>query len=472
MRHLPLIGLLLLAPLAWGLAPGNGRPGVQARESADPPRVVVRVGAKRLVKGYLELEDESVIIVRTLDGDLERFIKPRVTRITHLLDASEHPACVVHLTSGERREGVLIEDEFDHVTLEIEGIRSRFPREVVEHVSPAPTFEERYQRYKESIEGRQPSRHLALCQWLVDERQYALAQKELAELQTYADGPTVRRLINLVDAQLSLEREAEQRQIDAPPRTTNQEQEAGPVDLADLLPDELITAEGANLIRVYEIDFENPPRVSVSPEARRKLIEQYATHALMPASQSERNALFRSPAIDVVRLMFDMRARDLYADIEVESEPRALNLFRQRVHNAWLMNHCASTQCHGGLKGGRLFLHRRNHRNERVWLTNLLILERLEIDPAWPLINYEQPTDSLLLQHALPTELARVPHPPVEGWKPVLTPQTRGLMEDAIEWIESMMQPRPSYPVDYEPPVLVIDAESGDAAEAGERVDR
>jgi hypothetical protein len=156
--------------------------------------------------------------------------------------------------------------------------------------------------------------------------------------------------------------------------------------------------------------------------------------------------------------------------VEVLSEPYALNLFREDVHNTWLMNGCATSRCHGGLQGGRLFLHRENHRDERVRSTNLLILERLRLEGQPPLVNYEEPMMSLLVQHALPRNRARLPHPDVPGWRPVFTPIAQPLLERTIAWIEAMMQPRPEYPIDYDPPAL--DPAPPPGERAGERVPR
>ena len=175
----------------------------------------------------------------------------------------------------------------------------------------------------------------------------------------------------------------------------------------------------------------------------------------MPKGQTK---LFRDAAdqpLSVLRLLFELRARELYGEVEVLTEPRALNLFRQRVHNSWLINNCATTRCHGGLNAGRFFLHRRGYKDKRVRYTNLLILDRLELDPDRPLIDYDEPRESLLIQHALSRDLARRPHPDVRGWRPVFTKANSRLLEDAILWIQSMLnQPRPEYPIEFEPPML------------------
>ena len=62
----------------------------------------------------------------------------------------------------------------------------------------------------------------------------------------------------------------------------------------------------------------------------------------------------------------------------------------------------------GGLDGGRLFLHRRNHKNEQVRYTNLLILERWNATQR-PLIDYATPANSLLVQYAPPAQGSPIP---------------------------------------------------------------
>ena len=77
------------------------------------------------------------------------------------------------------------------------------------------------------------------------------------------------------------------------------------------------------------------------------------------------------------------------------------------------------------------------------------------MDPQWQLINYDEPTMALIIQYGLPRTLARKPHPDVRGWKPVFTRSNQRLLQDTIKWIEAMLQPRPDYPVSYEPPQLL-----------------
>ena len=98
----------------------------------------------------------------------------------------------------------------------------------------------------------------------------------------------------------------------------------------------MLTFDDVNLIRVYELDFDRPPKVAVAPETIRQMIERYGANSVIPASQLEQRALYRADPLEIVEMLFTLKARDLYPQVDVISEPFALNLFRRRVHNAWL----------------------------------------------------------------------------------------------------------------------------------------
>ena len=453
--------LLVLLCGLWLVTMTSGQ--AAAPEDRPPQRVVLRVNRNTEIAGHIALEDSDTITIRNLKGEVESFPKSRISQIVRLVEPEPGQSGLVYMRDGGTREGVIIEDAFDHVLLEIEGIRAKLRRDVVSHVVLQPTFDERYAKAKSSLQPGMYDAHLTLCQWLFEHRRYELAQKELLELLNQIEMAEARKLLKIVQAQLAIASPPPPAPIQPAegPQAENQaegnEDRSGPVYAADLMPSEILSRDDVNIMRVYEIDFDHPPKVLIKPEAVRTLIEKYGTSKLIPASQAGRNAMFRAAAdspLDIVRLMFELKSRDLYPLVEVNSEPHALNMFRLRVHDTWLMNNCATSSCHGGPYAGPLFLHRRNYKDDRVRYTNLLILERLEMDPGWPLINYEKPEDSLIIQYGLPRELARKPHPDVTGWKPAFSPSNQKLRENAVEWIQTMMQPRPDYPVQYEAPRL------------------
>jgi len=430
--------ILMLATL--GFAQGTGQ-----TDDAPAVRVILHIGRDQVVMGHVTLEDDDVIVVRHLDDRLESYSKRRMLKIIRLVDPEPGQMGVVVLNGGQKRVGVIVEDTFDHVIVNIDGIRTKLVRKAVDHVILRPTFDQQYENYRSS--ARTPRQRLQLCQWLVDERRYVLASEELAELVREHPGPDSIQLLNIVKAQLALTRRA--------PTPEPVEPAAGGADDDEtVLPAEILSFEDVNLMRVYEIDFDRPPQVAVDPATIRTMIELYGTSSVIPASELDRRALYRAEPIEIVEVLFTLKARKLYPEVNVITEPYALNLFRRRVHNAWLLNTCATARCHGGVDAGRFFLHRRRHKDERVRYTNLLILQRLEVDPQWPLVNYDEPMMSLIVQYGLPRHLARRPHPDVSGWKPVFGRGGQRMLRDTVTWIESMMQPRPEYPVEYEPPRL------------------
>jgi hypothetical protein len=220
-----------------------------------------------------------------------------------------------------------------------------------------------------------------------------------------------------------------------------------------MLPKDLLSNADVNLVRVYEIDFKDPPRMTVSPEGVRQLILRYGSSALVPADSQARNALYSKSGTELAHLLFDLKARDLYGYIEVDEDPASIAKFRTRVHNSWLIGNCATSRCHGGVDAGRFFLYTGNAKDQRIRYTNLLTLLNFKVDGK-PMVNFEDPPNSLLIQYAMPRTTARYPHPDVKGWKPIFGNSTPQLMQDTLDWIRSMYQPRPEYPVKYIPPNL------------------
>jgi hypothetical protein len=444
------LGLILMIHVLAGQATGQEPPPpTQTADEAPRPRVVVYITRNRQVQGYLELETDEVIVVRDVNKPNEKpesFPKARIMQLVRLVEPQPGQQGQVFLRNGEVRDGVIIEDAFTHVTVEIEGIRARLKREDVHYVVLEPTIEQRYQEFKADLRPGMPEQHLMLCQWLFDAKRYQLCQQELDELLALSPNTTgAIRLKGVVEAQLKL---ANGRMAD-PAATSTKPQRAPRVDSRH--PGQVLTHADVNLIRVFEIDFKRPPKVSIEPDGIRELIHRFGASPLIPATAAERTAMLRAEKLDIVRLMFELRARELYPQIDVLTEPYALNLFRQRVHDGWLMNNCATSQCHGGPHAGDLYLHRRGFKDERVRYTNLLILERLELEENLPLIDYENPESSLIVQYGMPRIEARHPHPDVKGWKPVFSKASRRMYDDTMTWINSMMQPRPDYPVRFDP---------------------
>ncbi len=430
-------------------------PATEGTPDSTPERVYLWVDRYEELGGFVVEEDHDLLTIRAADGSIRSFPKNRLHRIIRLNDIKEARPGIVELRDGTLLAGQLVTDTFDEVVIRIEGVTTKLPRASVVQTRLDLTLEEKYERFREMIEPDQYTRRFELAAWLFEEEAYQLARAELVEIVAKSKLPRAIELLRLVDAQLILEADAGRSTSPSPldGRTTRDDRSTGPVDLRDLLPQEIISADDVNIMRVYEIDFRRPPRMHVSPDTIREILEKYGASPLIAADSAGRTALFRAEPEEIVDLMFRLKARDLYSRIEVKSEPPALNLFRQRVHDAWLIPNCATSRCHGGLDGGRFFLHRRNSKSERVRYTNLLILERWN-ELEMPLVDYLDPGRSLLIQYGLPRNEARFPHPEVKGWSPVFSKGNPRLLRDAFGWMNGMYRPRSGYPVDYEAPVI------------------
>ena len=112
--------------LAMVLVPAPG--GASAPPGHDGQRIIIQVNRNLEVKGYVHEEDNDRIVVRTPEGMLESLPKSRVLKIVRLVDPLTDQTGVVVLRNGQRRRGIIIEDTFDHVLLEIEGLRTKLRR--------------------------------------------------------------------------------------------------------------------------------------------------------------------------------------------------------------------------------------------------------------------------------------------------------------------------------------------------------
>lgn len=426
-------------------------------------RVHVLVNKKTEIGGMLIYEDENRIVLER-DGKRLEFKKDEIIDAITLLDIAQPTQAVIYRRDGSAIQVLLVADDFNEVRYSIGSTQRSLPRAEVYRTALVRTFEERYQSMKNSIDPSDAARRLALCDWLFSERKYALAKTELTTLVADTKLPQAVALLSRVEAQLKLMPASESKK---PSTKAGDSSDAQGAKRTNRLPTLFLTDAQVNLIRVYEIDFDRPPRVVIDPVDARAFLDDYASNPRVPADAPSRTALVEGDPMKLVRLAFDLKAREFYPKIRVVSEPEPLALFRRNVHDGWLIANCATSRCHGGPDAGRLFLSNENHTETAVRYTNLMNL-LLGTSKDLPLINFADPNSSLLIQYALVADEAATAHPPVKGWKPVfgrkLNPEK---LANTIAWIRSMYQPRPVYPIDYQPPDLRTPL-PGSAADADE----
>ncbi len=418
--------------------------------TVQPRRLHLIIDRKTEVGGFLVYEDENQITIER-DGKRMEYKKDDIIDAIQLVDLQNPQKAVLYRRDGSSLEINLVADDFDEVRYMLGTTVRTIPRAEVYRVGLIRSFEESYEVLKKTIHPNDVVRRLAFCDWLVSENKYELAKTELVALVAETKLPEAVTLLNRVESQLKLnnaktlrnkaknEGDASSQEISTTSRT---------------LPTRILTDDEVNLIRVYEIDFDHPPRIVINPADVRAFFEEFGSSPRIPSDAPSRTALVEGDPMKIVRLAFELKARDFYTKIRVVGEPDSLSLFRRNVHDGWLIPNCATSRCHGGPDAGKFFLTNEDHADARVRYTNLLNL-LLANSKDIPLVDFTDPNRSILIQYALPREEATTPHPPVKGWRPVFGRKlNQDKLASTLSWIRSMYQPRPVYPIEYQPPDL------------------
>lgn len=365
---------------------------------------------------------------------------------------------VVMLEGGREVVGILASETDDAIVLQIEGIETTFRKADVRQVRYLPSLLDRYAKMRSLVAADDLDGRVMLAEWLRSREQYDLALVEIdSVLSKDAMHPRAKQLRSWLEQQVALERQRMVPQASSPTDQSSKDRFAARNEAKSKFP--LLTNADINVIRVYEVDLKYPPRMKIARSTVDRLIREYAESPLIPATIEGRESLYRMPTDEILKLMFRLQARDLYTEVEVLEHPRAIRLFRSEVHGRWLLNSCASAQCHGGQEAGKLWLYTDKPNADQTVYTNMLILDRFKLADGTPLVNYAQPAKSPLLQMGLPQELSLYPHPEVprtrgsRGWKPVFKTTQDRRYQEALDWISSMYRPRPDYPIKYTPPV-------------------
>jgi hypothetical protein len=364
----------------------------------------------------------------------------------------EGRVATVVLHDGQVMTGTLVSESETSITLMINGIRSTIAHNKIRESYIQPPVEDRYRAMRATIEDDDTERLVQIVRWLIDKDRSDLALVELdGILKIEPFNKSAENLKTVAEQNLKLQaaREAPALQIpddnNEPRRRTNM-----------AIPDfPLLTDEQINLIRVWEIDEKDPPRIRIKRETLEAVFAAYVDNPKVPETAAGREAILSASQSQQLRFMFSLPARDFYHEVEVLEDPDAIRMFRDNVHRTWLRNACTTTRCHGGTEAGRLTLVRATATKPEVYYTNMLILERYRTNQGHSLLNFENPGESLLLKMALPRKQTSTPHPEVPGWRAVFkTPEDRNYRR-AAEWIDAMWTPRPDYNIDYDPPTAM-----------------
>ncbi|HEX4123810.1 MAG TPA: tetratricopeptide repeat protein [Tepidisphaeraceae bacterium] len=213
---------------------------------------------------------------------------------------------------------------------------------------------------------------------------------------------------------------------------------AAPIQLREVTPNEI------NKIRLAEWqEGQLKVHVRIDSDVRNQFIAESgistASFLKLPLAQQAWQMWTKDPA--------------LASGIHMLGDPPALLQYRQVIHRQ-IITGCAASSCHGGDKAGsfRLF----SGSDDPAVYTDFLILNKYGLSVEgrmYPMLNREQPQESLLLSEMLTPELALVPHPKAEGYRGMCKTKADPKYVVTLAWIRDALNPvRPTYDIDLTQP--------------------
>jgi len=350
--------------------------------------------------------------------------------------------------------GELLGNIFTH-TLQIGGrcapvslINATFDVKNVVEMTFRESPDEVYDSQRAALADDDLKGRLDLAWQMHDMEALNLAKFELTALERdFPNTAAVAELLGLVEAKLRLQetqntRRSDRPRAEKPPR--ERRERSGNTEEHPYLTD-----EQTNLIKIYEIDLDEKPRVTISSATLKIFFERYGDQKVVPIGRKERSAFRRKPGYEQLALFFRVQARDLYAQVKVKQEPAPLSEFRRNVNPRYVARYFASTFGQGQVQGLHLFSDRTD--NEQEAYTNFYLLTQFRYE-GLPMIDRTNPEQSLLLQWGLKREAARSPAPEIEGWKPAFNSPDDAKFQRYADWIATLFEDEPNYGITYPPP--------------------
>lgn len=363
---------------------------------------------------------------------------------------------VVTLTSGQQLEGELVARTPEQVVLRIATVRTPIELQDVASVAPVRPIEARYRERRKELESGDLQARQRLVQWLIQEQAYQLALAELATLRRlYPDNQQLKLLERIANQQIELakqraaERKAAQ-EAEARESDTNADAATGERRSSARREDHRLSEAQINRIRVWEVDPETEPRVDVPLGTLKQLFAKYGDHDAMPKGPNALQKVRFAPDWKKLQLLFRVRARDLYHQVRVLEDPEPIGRFRRSVHQRYVLGFCATAGCHGSRDDNGLYLFQRARRTNQTVYSNFYLLSQYENEQG-RMIDREAPGQSLLVQYGLPRELADIPHPKVNNWRPFFRSRDNEQYQAMLDIIGSLYK-KPQYGIDYQPP--------------------
>lgn len=362
----------------------------------------------------------------------------------------------VTLKDGRTLKGEVAEDTNQSITLVISNIKNTFPRDQVKSVEYLKTVDEEYAERRAKIEDANLTERYKLAGWAYQKKAYALAKKELDDLVTRdPSNPDYKFMRDVVIAKLKDEAKPVTPVTPDPATPVNPADPVKPPAATGNLPTKKLDQKMMNKLRVFELDLgvKPEPKVFIPRDVLEKFAKEFANDADFQAAAKDAGKFRAMKPLEQLNVLFAVRARGYYEEVQVKDDPPAIREFRN-VHKNYVMPYCATAECHGGPKAGALFLFNNPPGGEDTLHTNLYILSTFQTKEAY-MIDRDYPGKSLLVQYGMPRDKTTTPHPEVAGWQPKILPIEKDRTHLMLtQWIGMLLRPVPDYELGYTIPKL------------------
>jgi hypothetical protein len=314
--------------------------------------------------------------------------------------------------------------------------------------------EEEFNRRKSALAAGDAAGRVRLARWAFERQEYDLARDAAQEAVTIDPrNREAQDLLRTIDAQRKLNRKTtntapppagqppagrtpatgqpqggDQGNSPTPP-ARGQDNGKGNALVPPLSPDEV------NRVRLLEWHGEKGVRIRLQNDVKRR----YLSHADIPPAQFN-----KMDAVDQAWEMKKKGSPDLFNNIRLTNDPPSMQEYRTQVQRTVLAS-CATAACHGGGAGSdRFALHPKAEHDAEAY-ANFITLSNFRYKPKKgpeaSMIDRNRPEDSLLVQFGLPPDMASMPHPDVEGWRPAFRTRNDPKLRTIVRWISDALRP-------------------------------
>jgi hypothetical protein len=354
----------------------------------------------------------------------------------------------IKTTDGQTYEGEITE-KVETVTITVRGIDMSLPREKVATITYAAAegYEKEFADKLAKLDKKDVKGRLDLARDAFTNKKYELARQAADEALTIdpnsADAASMR---DNVQSQMRLERAAHHdsaapEKIPTTSRTT--------IDRNNFL-----TPADINQIRLLEMKPNEQLQIRFEKGVQKRFV---AANNLVLSEYTKK------PVMEQALEIIEHGTPDMRDDVKIMQDPAALMEFR-RVIEPLVLKNCATSNCHGGpAPAGGFMLYNVNEADPSPHYTNFYILQSYtkKSEKAagifeggdLKMLNRTQPSNSLLVQYALPQNIAEHDHPEVGGYKGIVRNQQDPRYKQLVDWLGTTLKAvEPQYTIKLKMP--------------------